>query len=108
MSHEELIRRDKLLVEFRTDISVSKTSSDLIPTLGINNMVSQPGREAIKSVLSVGSARDRVGTIRSSDNKGEDEDKEEETYEDGHTTEVKSQKCLFVPIGTKETTERHN
>ena len=106
MSCKELISRDVFLVEPRTDISISKTSSNLVPTLRIHHMILQPAREPIKPVLSIPSSGDTVAAIRLGDNKGKYEDDEKESYKNGHATEIESQKSLLVPVSSEKATER--
>lgn len=105
MSHKELIGGDIFLVKFRTDISFTETSSNLVPILGVNNVIPQPAGEPIKAVLSVASSRDGVATVRSGYNEGENEKNEEEGNENCHETEIEGQKTLLVPVGSDKATE---
>lgn len=105
MSGKELFSSDIFLGKLRTGISFSKTSSNFVPILRINNMISQPSGILFKPVLFIPSSRDIVATIRPRYNKSKDEKNEKESNQNGHATEIEGQKSLLVPVSSKEATE---
>lgn len=88
MSGKELISRDILLSQLRTNIGVSQTSPDLIPAFGINNVVSKPARVRIKPILLVTLSRHIVAPIRPCYYESRDQQEEEKSNEDSHATEI--------------------
>lgn len=83
----------------------AEAGADLVPVVGIGDVVAEPGGEAGEAVLVVGAAGDRVGAVGAGDDEGEDEEDEEEDDEDGHAEEVGGEEALAVPVGTHEAGE---
>ena len=100
MSGKELISGEILLSQRRANISVSQTSPDLIPALGVNYVVSKPVRIPIKPILLVTSSRHIVAPIRPCNYESKDQQDEEETNKDGHAAEIEGQEGFLVPVGT--------
>jgi hypothetical protein len=87
-SHEELVSSDIILSHLGTNISLSKTRPNLVPILGINDMIPQPSRESLKPILSITPPWHIIATIGARDHKGEDQKDQEKSYENGHAAEI--------------------
>ncbi|KAF4371459.1 hypothetical protein F8388_001987 [Cannabis sativa] len=105
VSIEELIGGEIILIKFGTDIGISQTRPNFSPIGGAGDSVPEPIGEAVEAVFFVITTGDLVAAVAARDDKGEDEENEEESYEDGHTEEVKGEETLLVPASADEAGE---
>lgn len=87
-SREELVSSDIILSQLGTNISLSKTRPNLVPILGINDMIPQPRGKSLKPILSIASPRHIIATIGARDHKSEDQKDQQKSYENCHAAEI--------------------
>ena len=88
VSREELVSSDIILSQLGTNISLRKTRPNLVPILGINDMIPQPRGKSLKPILSITSPRHIIATISARDHKSEDQKDQQKPYENCHAAEI--------------------
>lgn len=107
MSHEKLISSNIIsLTKLNTNIRVRKAIPDLPPITRIDHVIPQPTRKPAQPVLFVRPSRNRIASVGSGHDEGEDQDGKEKDNQYGHTKEVKGQEAFFVPVGADESGQR--
>lgn len=101
----ELVRRGVIAGEFQTDIRISKTDSDLVPVVVIDDMFPEPPGVAVKLILLVNFPGDIVAAIRCRSDECEDDEEQEKADEDGHDAEVKREEGFSVAVGASKASE---